>query len=155
MTGVVALNAIYQRTIAAQDAVRQRLSLMTNSERLEPESTLSRWFGNKVTPEAEACRAWLNAVSLQGYKKAYTVFANNDGPSSQYLAKLDKPLLFMTGALDPNSTPVMATKMAAACSDGQATIIDGAAHMMPMTHCNLVNEHLIPFVQRCFNVANN
>jgi pimeloyl-ACP methyl ester carboxylesterase len=49
----------------------------------------------------------------------------------------------------------MSTQMAAACSKGQAVIIDAAAHMMPMTHCDLVNEHLISFIKGCFNAANN
>jgi pimeloyl-ACP methyl ester carboxylesterase len=128
---------------------------MTVSKGPDPEPTIRRWFGDKATPEAEACRAWLSTVSPQGYKKAYTVFANEDGPSAQDLAKLDKPALFMTGALDPNSTPAMSTKMATACSDGQAVIIDDAAHMMPMTHCDLVNEHLISFIKSCFNAAKN
>ena len=155
VTGFVALNAIYQRTLSAKDAVRKRASEMTDSERPDPKPTITRWFGDEVTPEAEACRGWLNTVSPQGYKKAYTVFANDDGPSAQDLAKLNKPALFMTGALDPNSTPVMSTQMAAACSKGQAVIIDAAAHMMPMTHCDLVNEHLISFIKGCFNAANN
>ena len=54
--GVVALNAIYQRSPSAQDAVRKRASLITDSERPDPEPTITRWFGDKATPEAEAER---------------------------------------------------------------------------------------------------
>jgi pimeloyl-ACP methyl ester carboxylesterase len=57
----------------------------------------------------------------------------------------------MTGAQEPNSTPAMSRAMADLAPDGQAVIIEGAAHMLPMTHREEVNTHLLSFAERCLH----
>jgi pimeloyl-ACP methyl ester carboxylesterase len=51
----------------------------------------------------------------------------------------------MTGALEPNSTPAMSEAMAALTPKGRAIIVPDAAHMMPMTHPEVVNAALLDF----------
>ncbi|MDO7733251.1 MAG: alpha/beta hydrolase, partial [Paracoccaceae bacterium] len=53
---------------------------------------------------------------------------------------------FMTGALDPNSTPAMSEAMAKATPTGQSLVLAGAAHMMPMTHSDAVNRAIATLV---------
>ena len=44
------------------------------------------------------------------------------------------PALFVTGAEEPNSTPQMSRDMAKITPQGHSYIVEGAAHMAPMTH---------------------
>ena len=131
---VLALNAIFERDETAKAAVKARAAALDGTSVADPGPTLTRWFGAAPSPERLACNAWLTSVDPLGYRTAYTVFAKGDGPSRAALAALDQPALFATGADDPNSTPEMATRMAALCPNGQVQVTQGAAHMLPMTH---------------------
>lgn len=84
-------------------------------------------------------------MSPAGYKMAYDVFAGEAGASAQALSGLACPALFMTGCDEPNSTPDMSRAMAELVPQGRAQVIEHAAHMMPMTHADAVNEHLLGF----------
>lgn len=148
--GVAALNAIYNRTPDAHEAVKQRAKSLSTTEPNNHSPTLSRWFDDLNSEPAKACETWLRSVSPQGYKTAYSVFAQENGPNDALLRSLSCPALFMTGALEPNSTPEMSKAMAALSPNGQAIIIDHAAHMLPMTHASVVNHHLLSFMERCF-----
>ena len=53
-----------------------------------------------------------------------------------------QPALFLTGALDANSTPAMARQMAAVAPRGRAVVIEGHGHMVPMTAPAAVNDAL-------------
>ena len=143
--GVAALNAIYRRSAEAAEAVRQRAASLDRASKADPAEPLSRWFGEAESPEATACRDWLTGVSLTGYRQAYGVFAQEDGPSDHALGGLRCPALFLTGSEDPNSTPAMSKAMAAKAPKGRVLVIDGAAHMMPMTHPAQVNGALVDF----------
>ena len=144
--GLAALNAIFERSPAAQKAVQARAASLDPAQVPNPTSTLERWFGKGACPERDACEDWLQGVSPAGYKSAYSVFANENGPARTTLARLHCPALFLTGADEPNSTPQMSEQMAALCPDGRAQIIDGAAHMMPMTHADQTNTALLTFM---------
>lgn len=146
--GVVALNAIYQRTPTASAAVRERAKQLWDERSVNPEPTLTRWFDDLSLPEATACERWLRAVPMDGYRAAYSVFANENGPTASELESLHKPALFITGEREPNSTPEMSIQMAECCPMGQAHIVKNAAHMMPMTHAGEVNAHLRAFVSQ-------
>lgn len=82
-----------------------------------------------------------------GYKLAYTAFAQSQKPSRSDLSGIRCPAVFMTGQLEPNSTPAMAETMAEVCPGGRALIVAGAAHMMPMTHPGDVNAALFQFLK--------
>ena len=142
VAGVVALNAIFHRSEAARTAVQARVDSLDGARIADPEPTLKRWFEKLESPAAVACREWLTAVDPAGYKAAYTVFAAEDGPDELALSSLEMPALFMTGELEPNSTPAMSEAMAKIAPKGRAVILPDAAHMMPMTHPAAVNTEL-------------
>ncbi|WP_305986102.1 alpha/beta fold hydrolase [Roseibium sp. MMSF_3544] len=147
--GVAALNAIYRRSASARKSVQDRANSLSGAGTADPEATLTRWFGNEPSPERQACKDWLIGTDPSGYRSAYTVFASEDGPSEASLKALRCPALFLTGALEPNSTPLMSEAMAELARNGTARIVEGAAHMMPMTHSQIVNRVLSEFAGGC------
>ena len=149
VVGVVALNAVFQRSSSALDAVQKRAQALQLTSNVDPRPTLKRWFEDLTSLEAKMCDCWLRHVSINGYRAAYNVFAQENGPTVQELEALKKPALFMTGGLELNSTPDMSTQMANLCEMGNAIIFEDAAHMMPMTHYKNVNRHLIKFIEHC------
>ena len=151
VAGIAALNAIYRRPKEAERAVRARAAAILSGEKIDNAPTLARWFGEApkgaIKAAAKECAAWLDAVDRQGYGRAYTAFAHQDGPTEEELCAITGPSLFMTGAGDPNSTPAMSEAMAALAPQGRAITLDDAAHMMPMTHAQTVAEALIETFQ--------
>lgn len=143
--GVVALNAVFERSPEAARAVQARAAELDGVSVADPTGALDRWFGPDDSPERLACQDWLRSVTPAGYKAAYTAFAHNPGPRRADLARLSCPALFMTGGLEPNSTPAMSEAMAALVPKGRAIIVPDAAHMMPMTHPEVVNAALLDF----------
>ncbi len=146
VAGVVALNAIFERSAEATQAVKTRAAALDGQTPTDPTGTLKRWFGHTDPPECAACRTWLTANDPAAYKQAYTVFANSPIPRRDDLKTLTCPALFITGDLEPNSTPAMSRAMAELAPNGRAQIIKGAAHMMPMTHAAEVNAALSSFL---------
>ena len=153
VVGVIALNAVYQRTASAHVAVRARSQELQDEDTVDPEPTLTRWFDDLTLPEAIACDHWLRTVPISGYRAAYSVFANENGPTMSELNVLNTPALFITGGRERNSTPQMSIDMAACCPRGTAHIIEDAAHMMPMTHAGEVNKQLQTFISQCYQGA--
>lgn len=149
--GVAALSPVFRREPGAAEAVRSRAASMRRDRPADPEPTLRRWFGDSLhCAEAKACRQWLVETDPAAYQAAYAVFAREDGPADADLAGLRCPGLFMTGAADPNSTPRMSREMAGITPNGRVQIVEGAAHMLPMTHAAQVNAALSEFFTRCF-----
>ncbi len=144
--GVAALNAIFQRDLAASAAVRGRARSLDGKSVADPSATLTRWFGDTPSSERKACEVWLRGVDPAAYRMAYRVFAHENGPNPSALEKLGCPALFLTGRDEPNSTPEMSRAMADIAPQGHAQIIDNAAHMMPMTHAGQVNAALLAFL---------
>lgn len=144
--GVVALNAVFERDANAAQAVRDRAAQLDGKSIADPTSTLHRWFGDVASAERDACRRWLTAMDPAAYKSAYSVFAHSRCPRRDTLEKLSCPALFLTGSLEPNSTPEMSRVMADTAMSGRAQIIEGAAHMMPMTHADQVNAAISSFL---------
>lgn len=147
--GIGAFNAIYRRSDDAKAAVQARAASLDGVSLADPEPTLSRWFGRALSAERSACAEWLRNADPAGYRAAYRVFAAEDGPSDAALRALNCPALFMTGSDEPNSTPEMSAAMAKRSSNGWSVVLDGAAHMMPMTHPAAVNAALRDLIQRC------
>ena len=144
--GVVAMNAIFQRTPEAAQAVQRRATELDGVHAADPSGAIARWFGQADSAEARACRAWLMQVDPAGYRDAYTTFARADGPDPGDLQHMQAPALFLTGADDPNSTPAMSHAMARIAPRGRAAVVPGAAHMLPMTHAASVNQTLRAFI---------
>ena len=148
---VAALNAVFERTADAAQAVRARAAALTENGPSDPMPTLERWFGADPTGEqraaATACRTWLTQANRKGYAQAYTVFAQHNGPTGTALARMHIPALFLTGAEDSNSTPEMSQRMSTLAPHGHTHIVQDAAHMVPMTHPGIVANELISHIQ--------
>ena len=149
LQGVVAMNSTFLRTTEAAHAVRQRAAALDGMHVADPSGPIARWFGDRETDAAQACRRWLEQVDPAGYRDAYTVFAHADGPAPSDLRNMQVPALFLTGADDPNSTPSMSRAMAQMAPKARAKIVEGAAHMLPMTHAAEVNDILRAFIRTC------
>ena len=134
-------------------ARRRRAQELQDEDTVYPKPTLTRWFDDLTLPEAIACDHWLRTVPINGYRAAYSVFANENGPTMSELNVLNTPALFITGGRERNSTPQMSIDMAACCPRGTAHIIEDAAHMMPMTHAGEVNTQLQTFISQCYRGA--
>ncbi len=147
VAGVAALNAIYNRSPQAARAVQSRAASLDGVTVPNPDATLARWFGDAASESRTACEVWLRDVDPAGYKTAYMAFAKANGPRPDTLSALTCPACFMTGALEPNSTPEMSRAMAGLVPKGQVIIIEGAAHMMPLTHAGAVNTALLALAQ--------
>lgn len=147
VSAVATLNAVFERSTAAKAAVLQRSAELDGKTIPDQAPTLVRWFGNEASQERDVCANWLNNVNPMAYKSAYTAFAKSSLPSRGRLARLQCPALFMTGSLEPNSTPAMSKAMADIAPDGRAIVVEGAAHMMPMTHPREVNSALAALVE--------
>lgn len=138
IAGIGVLNGVYRRSNEAQQAINARVAELSALQPTDPTATLERWFGKSPVginaQSAENCRNWLASANLQGYRDAYHAFANSDAPSDQALQKINCPALFMTGALEPNSTPAMSESMSTLVPDATCIVVEGARHMMTMTH---------------------
>lgn len=149
VAAAVPLNAIYRRNQAAANAVKSRAAELAKSPNADPSPTIERWFGvdpqDEMAQMAERCHHWLSTVNAKGYHRAYHVFAHEDGPTDEALKQIHQPVLFMTGADEPNSTPEMSKAMAELAPMGQSMVIEGARHMMPMTHAGDVARHVADF----------
>lgn len=149
---VAALNSIYRRSPASAQAVRARATSLAQAQSgqdADPQPTLTRWFGDPPAPANQAandaCLDWLIHGSLPGYAAAYRAFAFSDGPDDTALEQIACPALLLTASDDPNSTPAMSKALARIIPKGRAHIIDGAAHMAPMTHATMIAKILAEF----------
>lgn len=145
---VAALNTVFQRSAEASAAVKARADSLDGQTPADPEATLARWFGDTPSDARTACERWLTTVDPKAYQTAYHVFAHENGPTPEDLASLTVPAVFMTGADEPNSTPDMSQRLAQLVPQGTADIVEGAAHMMPMTHPDRVNATLLQLAGR-------
>lgn len=154
--GVVAMNAIYQRSDEARVAVLARAKNLRETPQSDPTAPVKRWFDD--TPSAQdkihaaLCSDWLKAANLKGYADAYTVFSEEDGLAEADLQALKLPCLFMTGELDANSSPAMSQAMSQLVNQADAVIIKGSRHMTPLTHAAEVNPALLGFLSHHFPI---
>lgn len=131
---VALLNAVHRRDCAASSAVRARAAEIASGN-IDPIAPLSRWFGNECV-ESEPYRLvkkWLASVDIKAYATAYGAFAEGDALYADRWPQVTCPALFLTGELDPNSTPQMSRDLAAAAPRGEARIVAGHRHMVNMT----------------------
>lgn len=139
------LNSVYRRSAEARAAVLARAAEITQRGGVgDSSSALVRWFGPRETwpPAAFDTESRLKAADPMGYASAYKVFAESDEAFVGRLAALSMPALFCTGSMDYNSSPEMAKAMAEECPFGTAVVIEGARHMMNLTHVPQINAAL-------------
>ncbi len=150
LAGIAVLNGVYRRSSDALLSIQNRVAELSSTKPADPTATLERWFGKNPRGidalSATACRRWLAEVNIKGYHDAYRAFANADAPADSLLQQVPCPALFMTGELEPNSTPAMSESMNRLVPDSVCKVVDGARHMMPMTH----GDHLISALRERF-----
>ena len=119
---------------AASSAVRARAAEIAAGN-IDPIAPLSRWFGDECTASEpyRLVKEWLSTVDIEAYATAYGAFAEGDRLYADRWPSVTCPALFLTGELDPNSTPQMSRDLAAASSNGEACIIADHRHMVNMT----------------------
>lgn len=134
---LVVMNGVYDRTREQKDAIARRVATLDGTVP-DWSATLDRWFGNEQTAETEDKKAvllaLLNTIQPEGYARTYRLFATADAACKGQLSALSMPALFLTGALDPNSTPAMSEAMARDSANGTARILAGERHMMSFLH---------------------
>ncbi|WP_424971822.1 alpha/beta fold hydrolase [Dinoroseobacter sp. S76] len=140
---VALLNGTYRRGPAARQAVIARAAQI-RAGHMDLETPLERWFGQDPSTDhlRAQVRSWLAAVDPKGYGDAYAAFAEGDAVYADRLGQFPGPLLALTGADDPNSTPAMSRAMAQAAPQGRAVILEGARHMANLTAPAAVNDAL-------------
>lgn len=99
------LCGVHRRTPEAAVAVQACAASLRAGTR-DSTGPLARWFGtDTAAPAYGLVRAWLDTVDGAGYATAYTAFATGDGLYADSWLDVRQPALFLTGALDTNSTP--------------------------------------------------
>lgn len=148
---LVALNAVYDRSGEQRAAVTERAREI---ERVGPQSAagraISRWFGDHPAAElagrVDMVKHWLEHADPIGYARAYRIFATGDRIHVGRLGTLRMPVLYLTGDLDPNSSPAMSRRMASETPDGRAISLPGERHMMALVSPDAVNDVLRDFI---------
>lgn len=145
---VALLNGVFRRDTQARDSVAARARMIATGT-FDLDTPLQRWFGD--TPAERAARdkvaVWLNAVDIDGYATAYRAFAHGDSVYADGYGQIACPLMALTGADDPNSTPEMSRAMATAAPFGHAVVIKGHRHMVNLTAPDVVNAALLQWLE--------
>lgn len=148
------MNAVFRRSPDARAAVRARAAEIAGG-RLDIEGPLSRWFESSAT-EAEArakVAGWLGGMDVGAYATAYRAFAEGDAIYADRWSGIAVPVLVLTGALDPNSTPAMAQAMAKAAPHARLRLIEGHRHMVNLTAPDAVIEAMQAWLATPVSVA--
>jgi len=140
---VALLNGVFRRSDTARAAVVARAAEIRAGS-FDLTTPLDRWFGDSPAEQAarERVAGWLSAVHTKGYADAYTAFAGGDATYADRFSCMACPVLALTGADDPNSTPAMSRAMAEAAPYGHAVVIEGERHMVNLTAPEPVNAAL-------------
>jgi pimeloyl-ACP methyl ester carboxylesterase len=131
---VALLSAVHRRDHTASTAVRARAAEIAAGN-FDPNAPLARWFGSdgEASEPYRLVKGWLADVDIAAYATAYAAFATGDAVYADRWAGVSCPALFLTGELDPNSTPQMSRDLAAAAPHGEACVVAGHRHMVNMT----------------------
>jgi (E)-2-((N-methylformamido)methylene)succinate hydrolase len=146
---VALLSAVHRRDRAASSAVKARAAEIATGT-VDTSAPLSRWFGDacQASEPYRLVKAWLAAVDIEAYATAYGAFAEGDVVYADRWPDVTCPALFLTGELDPNSTPQMTLDLAAAAPHGEARIIAEHRHMVNMTAPDEVTDALRHWLTR-------
>lgn len=148
---LVAMNAVWRRDAQSSAAVLRRAAELEGGLKdRNDENAIARWFGSPVPPSligaAQLTQRLLASNDPAAYARSYNLFARADRALEDSLSSLAVPALFLTGELDPNSTPDMSRAMARLAPLGEAAILAGERHMMLLSAPEPVNERLERFL---------
>ena len=129
------ISSVWRRNAQEKESVQSRMAAAAQDFPSSVEASLRRWFppGTAVSQRhITTTREVLLGNDVISYLRVYEVFANADSEVAEELKDLPMPVLAVTGAEDPGSTPTMTRNLAAAVQNGQAHIVHGARHMLPV-----------------------
>lgn len=134
---LVMMNAIYQRDVAAREAVLNRLEAAKDSGlNVIADAAIARWFSEAFTTDnptvIQAVHDRLTSNDLNSYLSAYRVFATADEELAPRLNDIICPVLAVTADGDGNSTPPMSQAIAKVSQHGRSVVWNGLAHGAPI-----------------------
>jgi pimeloyl-ACP methyl ester carboxylesterase len=138
------VNSVCDRNEEEAAAVAGRLETAGVDFALGAERAVDRWFPDDAgIPGAPALRdrtrRILLANDVPSYLHVYRVFATGDAELAPELHRITVPVLAVTGSEDPGSTPEMSYRIAERVPGTHVHIIQGARHMVPDTHAELLS----------------
>lgn len=138
------VNSVCDRNRQEAAAVAGRLETAGVDFALGAERAVDRWFPDGADiPGAPALRdrtrRILLANDVPSYLHVYRVFATGDAELAPELHRITVPVLAVTGSEDPGSTPEMSYRIAERIPGTHVHIIQGARHMVPDTHPELLS----------------
>ena len=155
LSGVMFLNAVYERSPEQRKIVRERFALIASGDvEAVCAAARPRWFnaeeeaGRKA--EIEAILDWMRDDDFHSKIKAHDVFSSSDDQTAGRLKEVPIPALVMTGDGDTGSTPEMARRMAADLPDARLHILDNQQHCMPVMDAERVNGIVLTFLDEVF-----
>jgi pimeloyl-ACP methyl ester carboxylesterase len=148
---LVLVSGVYARTPDERAAIVARVAEVRGGDYLATiRPALDRWFSPAFAathPEVVAgVRDRLLANDVVAYGHAYEVFATADAELAGEVHRIAAPTLVITGSDDQRSTPAMATRLAAALPHGQAVVVPGVRHLMPLEAPEVLTDHLHTFL---------
>lgn len=142
---VVAASSVCQRTEDERSAVLGRLAMAQHDFGASIKRSIQRWYPDNAGVSSDLVahtRNVLAANDVESFLHAYQVFATADRDIAPQLQDLRQPLLAITGALDPGSTPEMSQRLVNIVPNGTLQIIDGARHMLPHEYPDAFIKHI-------------
>ena len=127
------LNGVYDRPRDVRVAAEARAAeIMAGGSAGGNAATFKRWFGEAPGDDQQEAIAWIKAKlednDPAGYGLVYSLFSRSDDAYAGKLGDLECRALFLTGALDPNSTPAMSEENGTGGAEGNG---DGAGERAP------------------------
>lgn len=155
LSGLMLLNAVYDRSPGQRKIVRERFALIASGDvEAVCEAARPRWFNAEEearrADEIEEILDWMRDGDFAPKIKAHDVFSSSDDQTAGRLSEVPLPALVMTGDGDGGSTPDMARKMAAELPDARLHILDNQQHCMPVLDAGRVNAIIRGFLADVF-----
>lgn len=113
---------------------------------VDQEAQLRRWYGDDHPVLTDVTRAWLATVNWTGYATAYHAYATGDEVYCDVWPKVTCPVLFLAGDRDGGTPVELIHELGTITPKGKSIIVDGHAHMVPLTAANSVTGHLLDWL---------
>jgi pimeloyl-ACP methyl ester carboxylesterase len=134
-------------TVGIEDAVRRAgLALDAGDTGRAAQSFIDFWMGDGAwdqTPESRKAPIAASMVNVRGWARALM----NEPTPLEAFARLDIPVLYMTGRDSPESSLCVARLLTAALPRVQVIEFEGLGHMGPLTHPQVVNPAIARFLE--------
>ena len=113
---------------------------------VDQEAQLKRWYGDDHPVLTDVTRAWLATVNWKGYATAYLAYATGDEVYCDVWPKVTCSVLFLAGDRDAGTPVELIHELGTITPKGKSVIVDGHAHMVPLTAANAVTGHLLDWL---------